>query len=257
VPIDEGERPTRGQHSPPAVLQEGDSRAIERPGRLLTSLHGAFSSTYLTLTSIIQGVALAYLITVADDEMSAFGTASWLLVATVFLAIVAAWHEYMTAVTVFVWIPRLRDSLIPFLLGGSEIVLIRSLRREDDLELSFLALGVVALVTLSAFINMYVSAAKAGEINRSLLIGIAFYRPLNLAFVGFSCVLFFLFSALEARTDSSSLDVGLSAAALALVVAFLARGSLYWSRIIRLAERDAAGGAAVASRSSGRHAVRR
>ena len=99
-------------------------------------------------------MALAYLVTVVDEEVSSFDAANWVLVVTTFLVIVAAWHEYMTAVTIFVWIPRLRDSLIPFLLGGAELTLIRSLRRQDEVEWSFFALGLIALVTLAAFINM-------------------------------------------------------------------------------------------------------
>jgi len=67
---------------------------------LLSALQGSFSSTYLTLTSIIQGVTLGYLVVVVDDEKGRFEPAHWLLVATTFLIIVAAWHEYMMAVTV-------------------------------------------------------------------------------------------------------------------------------------------------------------
>jgi hypothetical protein len=58
------------------------------------------------------------MVVVVDEELHSFQTAHWLLVVTTFLVIVAAWHEYMTAVTVFVWIPRNRDSLIPFVLGA-------------------------------------------------------------------------------------------------------------------------------------------
>jgi hypothetical protein len=149
----------------------------ERPADLLAALRGSFLSTYLTLTSIIQGVALAYLVVVVDDEMKTFDSAHWLLVVTTFLIIAAAWHEYMTAVTVFVWVPRLLDSLIPFLLGGSEVMLIRSLRDQSELEWSFVAAGFVALVTLIAFINMYKSAAgEEDEINRIVLEKIRLYR---------------------------------------------------------------------------------
>jgi hypothetical protein len=209
----------------------------ERPADLLSALRGSFLSTYLTLTSIIQGVALAYLVVVVDDEMKTFESAHWLLVATTFLIIAAAWHEYMTAVTVFVWIPRLLDSLIPFFLGGSEVILIWSLRGQSKLEWSFLAAGSVALVTLIAFVNMYRSAAgEEDEINRAVLEKIHLYRWLNLAFVAFSGVIFLSFSLIEAlAAPSAFLDTAFAATALGLVVTFLARGVLYWNRIIDVA----------------------
>jgi hypothetical protein len=238
LPVKKGEPPGGGE--PPLELAQSASLARERSGLLLSALRASFSSTYLTLTSIIQGVALAYLVVVVDEEMASFQAANWILVATTFLAIVAAWHEYMTAVTVFVWIPRLRDSLIPFLLGGSELMLIRSLRREDELEWSFLALGLITLVTLIAFVNMYRRAAAEDEINRGLLLEMRFYQWLNLAFVASAGLLFFSFSAAEAQAGASSaLDLALSGASLALVLAFFARGALSWSRVIEVAKRDA------------------
>jgi hypothetical protein len=185
-------------------------------------------------------VALAYLVTVVDEELSAFRAANWVLVVTTFLVIVAAWHEYMTAVTVFVWIPRLRDSLIPFLLGGSELLLIRSLKREDELEWSFFALGLIALVTLAAFINMYRSAAAEEDINTRLLVKMRFYQWLNLAFVASAVVFFFAFGAVEAQVGSAAtFETALATASLGLVLAFFARGSFSWNRVIELARREA------------------
>jgi hypothetical protein len=211
----------------------------DHSGVLLTALRGAFSTTYLTLTSIIQGVALAYLVVIVDEEMGAFATAHWLLIATTFLIIAAAWHEYMTAVTVFVWIPRLRDSLIPFLLGGSELMLIRSLRRPAEIEWSFFALGTITVVTLLAFVNMYRSAAAEGELNGQLLSRTAVYRRVNLTFVAVAGILFFAFGALEVRVpDSAALDVALSAGCLALVLLFLVRGAFYWTQVIAIAEEE-------------------
>jgi hypothetical protein len=208
---------------------------------LLASLRASFSSQYLTLTSIIQGVALAYLVVVVDEEMTQFSAAQWLFVVTAFLAIVSAWHEYMTAVTIFVWVPRLWDALIPFLVGGSELILIRSLRRPGGLEWSFAALGVLAVVTLLAFLNMYRSAAAEEGLNRDLLEGLGPYRRLTLAFLIAAGALLFSFAAIEAMAGgSTTLDVALSAGSLGLVLVFLTRGYFYWNRVIEIARRDAA-----------------
>jgi hypothetical protein len=232
----------QGKHVPPRQHASGGELTRNQPGALLASLRASFSSQYLTLTSIIQGVALAYLVVVVDEEMTQLSAAQWLLVVTAFLAIVSAWHEYMTAVTIFVWVPRLWDSLIPFLVGGSELMLIRSLRRPGGLEWSFLALGVVALVTLLAFLNMYRSAAAEEDLNRDLLVRMRSYRRLTLAFVIAAGVLLFLFAAVEAAAgESTSLDVVLSAGALGLVLAFVIRGYFHWNRVIQIAREDSVG----------------
>src|SRR5687768_4549727 len=110
----------------PADQRPAPSFARDDPALRLSALYASFTSTYLTLTSIIQGVALAYLVVVVDDGFDSFRPATWILVVAMFLAIVAAWHEYMTAVSVLEWIPRLRDSLIPFALGGAELASIGS-----------------------------------------------------------------------------------------------------------------------------------
>lgn len=214
---------------------------VRQRGGLLAFLRASFSSQYLTLTSIIQGVALAYLIVVVDEELAQLGTAQWLFVVAAFLTIVSAWHEYMTAVTIFVWVPRFWDALIPFLVGASELMLIRSLRRPGGLEWSFLALGIAALAALLAFLNMYRSAAAEEDLNRDLLARLNPYRRVTLGFLIAASVLLFLFAAAEVTTGASTtLDVVLSATALGLVLVFVARGYFYWNRVVRIAREDAA-----------------
>ena len=214
----------------------GPPRAAQGPGPLLSALQGSFSSTYLTLTSIIQGVTLGYLVVVVDDEKGRFELAHWLLVATTFLIIVAAWHEYMMAVTVLTWIAGLRDSLIPFLLGGSELMLVLSLRYPGELEWSFLAAGIASFVALIAFANMYRSAAAEPAANKAFLAKTRRYRWVNLGFMCFAGVMLVAFSAVEARAgQSDALDVVLAAITLCLVLLFLARGALYWHHVIELA----------------------
>jgi hypothetical protein len=205
---------------------------------MLATLRASFTTTYLTLTSIIQGVALAYLVSVVDEEMHTFRFANWLLVVTTFLAIVAAWYEYMNAVTVFVWIPRLRDALIPFLLGGSELALIRSLRSQTALETSYLAFALLTFVVLAAFLNMYSSAASEGEPNRRLLEELIGFHRFTIAFVAVAGVSVLAFAVVEAwAAESTALDVATAACCLAFVVAFLVRGAVYWGRVIEIARR--------------------
>jgi hypothetical protein len=239
MPAEQHNAPAEPERTASAEGRNAAGLAEDDSARLLRSLYASFSTTYLTLTSVIQGVALVYLVGVVDNDMHAFGAAEWILVVATFLMIVAAWHEYMTAVTVFVWIPRLPDSLIPFLLGGAELVLIRALGEQTELQWFFLAMAVTSLLTVVAFLNMYASAGAEREKNRLLLENTRYYEWLSLTFAGCSAVLFLLFSAVEARaTESGTLDVVLAATTLALVVAFLARSAIYWNRVIDLLRTD-------------------
>jgi hypothetical protein len=240
MPSTEGSQPSQRARATSIAGQGSLSLPREHPPLLLSALRESFSTTYLTLMSIIQGATLGYLVVVVDEGLAVFTTATWLMVATTFLIIVAVWHEYMIAVTTFTWIAGLRDSLIPFLFGGSEMMLIRSLRRPSELEWTFLAAAFVAIVALIAFINMYRSAATEEDLNNDLLVAVRFYRWLNLVFVGLASLILISFSVLEAQGDLSvATDIALSACALGLMLAFFTRGYFYWNRVIEIAKQRA------------------
>src|SRR5690349_17919714 len=90
---------------------------------LLLSLESAFSISYVTLISIIQGGALGYLVTVLDRvtaqgaNLTHLDLESWLLAFLAFILIATVWNEYMMGATIFNWIPTLMDALIPFTIG--------------------------------------------------------------------------------------------------------------------------------------------
>ncbi len=77
-------------------------------------LKSQFAPAYLTLTSIIQGVALAVLAARVEATYTQFDSTDWLLTIATFLAFVTLWHEYLMQALAFVWIPTLLDSLVPF-----------------------------------------------------------------------------------------------------------------------------------------------
>lgn len=75
---------------------------------------GQFGRTFLTLESIVQGVALTALVARVEATYTGFGVSDWLLTATTFLAILAVWHEYLLQVLAYIWLPTFFDSLLPF-----------------------------------------------------------------------------------------------------------------------------------------------
>jgi hypothetical protein len=80
-----------------------------------------FGPAYLTLTSIIQGVALSTLVMRVEATYGRFDAADWLLAAATFVVIIDVWHEYLMMVLAYVWQPTLLDSLVPFAFLAAEV----------------------------------------------------------------------------------------------------------------------------------------
>lgn len=86
----------------------------------------------LTLLSIIQALALELLwgqLRAADYLFQAGWTTSiyWLQSVVTFLGIVVIWVVYVSNVMRFRWIPGISDSVLPFLIGVAEFLLIESI----------------------------------------------------------------------------------------------------------------------------------
>jgi hypothetical protein len=86
----------------------------------------------LTLLSIIQALALE-LFWSEVQTLEVLFTASWLAVITwtqvtaTFLGILVIWVVYATTVMRFSWVPGISDSVVPFLVGLLQFILIESL----------------------------------------------------------------------------------------------------------------------------------
>jgi hypothetical protein len=202
--------------------------------RLVATVRGYFSTTYLTLITIIQGAALGYLVIVVDARAKSFQTADWILAGTTFLFIVAAWNEYMMGATAFSWIPRLRDSLVPFSLGAAELASVRGLG--SNLAGWLFSAAAVGIVAFFAFENMYRSAAKDGG-NEFVLRVVQPFRGLNSAFCVGAGVVLAAFGIISLPLNRSNVwNVVFASVSALLISGFLCRASLYWKRIISSAE---------------------
>src|SRR5215468_10751254 len=101
------------EHSVPAAVPADRSprpRAAEEgvvpPGDPVSSrLTSQFAPAYLTLASIIQGVALSTLVIRVEATYGDFDAVAWLLTLATFLTYLIVWHEYVLQVLAFVWMP--------------------------------------------------------------------------------------------------------------------------------------------------------
>jgi hypothetical protein len=91
------------------------------PETVSQRLKGQFAPAYLTLTSIIQGVALSTLVIRVESNSAQFDATNWLLAVTTFVGFLTVWNEYLMQVLMFVWVPTLLDSLVPFAFLASEL----------------------------------------------------------------------------------------------------------------------------------------
>jgi hypothetical protein len=101
-------------------MKAPDKRPDEH-GPLLSRIKGSFTTIYLTILGLIQAVALAEVARVVADGYPDFTPVQWALVLLTFLILIIIWNHVTTDAMTWVWIPDLRDSVIPFLLGAFEL----------------------------------------------------------------------------------------------------------------------------------------
>ncbi len=88
-----------------------------------------FPAVLLTLISIIQALALELMWSkiLESDWLWVFGIQAiigWGMILGVFMGILQVWVMYSTMVMGFVWQPSLRDSIIPFIIGLQQFMLV-------------------------------------------------------------------------------------------------------------------------------------
>ena len=105
-----------------ALLEQHQRHAAER-GTLRAHLVEQFTPLYLTLLSIIQGVALAYLAERFTATAPHLTLSVWLQAAGLLLTIVFVWHQWAVVTLAHVWLPTFSDAAIPFLFGVTELAM--------------------------------------------------------------------------------------------------------------------------------------
>jgi hypothetical protein len=95
-----------------------------------------FPTVLLTLLSIVQALALELLWSHFGEadylfEPTWVAVISWVQVAATFLGIVLIWVIYSSNVMRFRWIPTTTDSVVPFIIGLLEFMLVETLGPEQ------------------------------------------------------------------------------------------------------------------------------
>ncbi len=146
---------------------------------------------YLTLGSMIQSLALGYLLTNIDFTVVPSIAGALQILSTLTL-IILVWHEYAISTMLFIWIVDLWDSVILFTFGFVEFYIISTLNtRKFQAAAWFFGLCAFAIVSLLAFINQYSKADmhKENDFAMSLL---GSDRKKTLRFVAMSAFTFLI-----------------------------------------------------------------
>ncbi len=123
-----------------ALEPESDRRTLQH------KLKESFTPTYLTVLSIIQGVALTDLAGIVVNMYQQFSVVNWLLVFLTFWVLITVWDVYRIQGNVWDWIPDMRDAAIPFIFGALELFLNHAI----TLRISAWLLGIAGIAFMGA-----------------------------------------------------------------------------------------------------------
>ena len=196
-------------------------------------LKGQLAPAYLTLTSIIQGVALGFLAVRVEATYAQFDTTNWLLTITTFVGFLTLWNEYLMQILLYVWVPTLVDSLVPFAFLAGELFMAHFVY--GGLRNWLLSLGLTFVVGTIASIVTSMQARTFPEENRDVARALT---PLNGVRAVLSMLLLVLCLAAWALYDVLRLEQVQNVVALVTLVAmivFLGSSVPYWNRILAYA----------------------
>ena len=195
-------------------------------------LKDSFSLVYLTLLSVIQGVALADLALIVGAGYQHFTVVRWLLVLVNFGVVITIWHTFTMHITLWRWIPDLRDTLIPFMIGAIELVFNHTI----SLSLSSWFFIMAIIASMATLAILYVGQrAKEDEENTMMLSLLRKHLRLYALYnLGVSAL--YLLLAVVSRVESlqAGNKVQTERGILALAFVFLVAGCIAVDNIISL-----------------------
>jgi len=207
-------------------------RDQQSPTSVAARLRQQFAPAYLTLTSIIQGVALSALVVRVEGTYEHFGLENWLLATATLLAFLLVWHEYLMQALAYVWMPTLIDSAVPFGFLVAQLFLAHFVYGSERVWLLVaglaFGLGIVAWGTTHAHSQENADVLKAVS-------GLSPARVLP----SIICIVVFLgMWALYDVIDLGQVRGLVAAMAVLVVASVIATTVPYWNRVLAYARSD-------------------
>jgi hypothetical protein len=86
-------------------------------------LKESYGPTYLTILSMIQSVSLGDLSFVVASHHQYFTLVQWILTLNAFCVLIIIWNVFSVQSVLWIWIPDVRDGMVPFVVGALELFL--------------------------------------------------------------------------------------------------------------------------------------
>jgi len=208
------------------------------PEMISQRLKGQFAPAYLTLTSIIQGVALSVLAARVEATYAQFDATDWLLTIATFLVFLEVWNEYLMQVLAFVWVPTLLDSLVPFAFLACELFMAHFVYH--GLRGWLLTLGLIFIVGGASQIVSNTQAHTLAEENRDIARVLAPVGWVRLALNAVIGVLSLCAWALYDVLRLGQVQLVVALVALVGIIVFIGSSVPYWNQVLAYARGDKA-----------------
>jgi hypothetical protein len=195
-------------------------------------LKDSLSPVYLTLLSVIQGVALADLALVVGANYQQFTLIQWLLVLFNFGVLIGIWNHYMMYNKLWDWIPDLRDACIPFVVGVLELVLNHTI----TLSLRAWLFTFALLYMMGALAICYVRWRAGKEAENARLLSLFRRQHLLFGISALGAGALYLLLAVASRVESLEVAMGVQTerVVLALVLVLLVAGCIAGESIMSM-----------------------
>jgi hypothetical protein len=143
-------------------------------------LKGAYGPTYLTILSVVQAVAMGDLAQVVAASHEDFTRVQWALTFNTFGVLIITWNVFSVQSALWGWIPDVRDSAVPFVVGALELFL------NHTLTVSLSAwLAAVSLIAIAGAVGtLHIAWRARGEAeHRELLQWLSAHMRLYIAYL--------------------------------------------------------------------------
>jgi hypothetical protein len=210
--------------------------ASQTPDSVAAHLREQFAPSYLTLTSIIQGVALSALVIRVESVGELLDLSGWLLVAATLLSLLLIWHEYLMQALAYVWMPTLLDSAIPFAFLVVELFLTHFVYGNQRAWL--LTAAVAFTVGLAANVLARMQTDRERRQNAGVVAAQRDYEPVRLALAIAAIAILLAAWAFYDLLGLNRVPVLVSAGALLIVLISIAGTVPYWQRVLAYARRE-------------------
>lgn len=200
------------------------------PEATLARLKGQFAPAYLTLTSIIQGVAITALVVRVEASFDRFTAADWLLAVATLSAFLLVWHEYLMQALAYVWLPTLVDSIVPFAFLVAELFLAHFVYGNQRAWL--LVAGLTYAVGAAAWGTTHTQARAQQFDNLGVLSVVGGIAQTRLALTFVPAALFMLAWALYDALRLNQIQLVIALLAFIVVAASIGTTVPYWNRVL-------------------------